>query len=65
MPKKGSMIDPQQHQQQRTEIARLTCLECEREWTDPAERWRIYLTSDEPPEAVLYCAACASFEFDP
>jgi hypothetical protein len=58
------MIDPRQ-QQQPTEVGRLLCLECEREWLDPSERWRIYLTSDEPAEAVLYCADCAAFEFDP
>jgi hypothetical protein len=51
-----------------TELRReqhLCCVECERRWVDPSERWRIYLTDDEPAEAVLYCASCASFEFDP
>jgi hypothetical protein len=57
------MIDP--HQQERTQVQRLVCVECEREWMDPSERWRIYVTTDEPPEAVLYCGFCASFEFDP
>jgi RNase P subunit RPR2 len=57
------MIDPQQ--QELTQVQRLTCLECERVWTDPGERWRIYVTTDEQPEAVLYCADCAAFEFDP
>ena len=48
-----------------TRVRPLTCVECEREWSDPSERWRIYLTPDPPPEPVLYCAACAAFEFDP
>jgi len=48
-----------------TQVGLLTCVECEREWSEPSERWRIYLTADAPPEPVLYCAACAAFEFDP
>jgi hypothetical protein len=56
------MNDPQQALIQ---VRRLSCVECRRAWTDPSERWRIYLTSDEPPEPVLYCADCAAFEFDP
>ena len=56
------MIDPQQREL--TQVRRLMCIECEREWMDPTERWRIYLTPDEQPEAVLYCGFCASFEFD-
>ena len=47
-----------------TEKRHLTCVECEREWVDAAERWRIYLTPDAQPEPVLYCADCASYEFD-
>jgi hypothetical protein len=43
----------------------LKCIECTREWLDPGERWRVYLTSDLEPEPVLYCADCAAFEFDP
>jgi hypothetical protein len=43
----------------------LSCIECKREWLEPGERWRIYLTSDDQPEAVPYCAGCAAFEFDP
>jgi hypothetical protein len=60
---KGPMIDPQQRQL--AQVRRLSCLECEREWTNPTERWRIYLTWEEPREPVLYCADCAAFEFDP
>jgi hypothetical protein len=30
----------------------------------PRERWRVYLTDDDPPEAVAYCPACAASEFD-
>jgi hypothetical protein len=59
------MIDPMQHEpQQLTHVDLLRCIECLRGWTDPSERWRIYLTPDETPEPVLYCADCASFEFD-
>ena len=42
----------------------LQCLECRREWADPVERWRLYVTHDEAPIQGLYCPACASFEFD-
>lgn len=42
----------------------LFCLECLRRWHDPAERWRVYLTDEEPPTAVLYCPQCAQREFD-
>jgi hypothetical protein len=43
----------------------LACIECGRLWRDPSERWRMYVTDDEPPEAVPYCQSCASREFDP
>jgi hypothetical protein len=56
------MID--REQRNLTEKRHLTCIECEREWVDAAERWRIYLTPDAQPEPVLYCADCASYEFD-
>jgi hypothetical protein len=42
----------------------LRCLECAREWADPAERWRLYATHDDEPIQGLYCPVCASFEFD-
>jgi hypothetical protein len=41
----------------------LSCIECGQIWLDPVERWRIYLTDDEPAEAVVYCSHCAEFEF--
>jgi hypothetical protein len=44
--------------------SRLACVECGRPWSKPAERWRMYITDDHPPEAVLYCRSCASREFD-
>jgi hypothetical protein len=28
------------------------------------ERWRAYLTNDEPAELAFYCPACAEREFD-
>ena len=42
----------------------LCCLECRREWSDSAERWRMYAIFDEEPEHGLYCPTCASNEFD-
>jgi hypothetical protein len=63
LPKLEAMIDPEQREL--TQVHPLVCVECSREWTDPRERWRIYVTSDEPPEPVVYCAGCASYEFDP
>jgi hypothetical protein len=39
------------------------CVECERGWDDPQERWRMYLTADDPPETGVYCPACAGREF--
>jgi hypothetical protein len=43
----------------------LLCQECCRAWVDPHERWRAYVTDDEPAEPVLYCPICAAREFDP
>jgi hypothetical protein len=40
------------------------CVECKRTWTEPTERWRAYLASDEPPLIGLYCPECAAREFD-
>jgi hypothetical protein len=54
-------------ERQRHEVAQSTalhCLECRREWIDPAERWRMYATHEAEPEVGLYCPLCASFEFD-
>jgi hypothetical protein len=42
----------------------LVCVECGHEWVGPVERWRVYLTEDDPPEPVTYCAVCAEREFD-
>jgi hypothetical protein len=41
------------------------CQECSRVWLDPRERWRVYLTDDDPAEPVPYCPDCAHREFDP
>jgi hypothetical protein len=40
------------------------CTECEADWL-PAdgERWRAYLTDDEPPELAFYCRQCGEREF--
>jgi hypothetical protein len=41
-----------------------TCLECHRQWLPvDEERWRAYLTDDEPPELAFYCPGCAEREF--
>jgi hypothetical protein len=41
----------------------LTCQECRDEWTDAQERWRLYVTFDDPAETLTYCPACANREF--
>jgi hypothetical protein len=41
----------------------LVCVECGREWVGPVERWRVYLTEDDPPVLVTYCPVCAEREF--
>jgi hypothetical protein len=46
-------------------LEQLLCQECCRRWLDPRERWRAYVTDDEPAEPVLYCPTCAAREFDP
>ncbi len=43
---------------------RLRCQECGRRWDDFAERWRIYVTADNPPQAITYCTVCARREFE-
>jgi hypothetical protein len=43
----------------------LTCQECRSQWLDGHQRWRLYLTEDAPPFALVYCPDCASREFDP
>ncbi|HEY6961115.1 MAG TPA: hypothetical protein VI408_04415 [Gaiellaceae bacterium] len=44
-------------------VLHLRCVECNRRWDDPGERWRIYFTEDEPPDPVTYCPECARAEF--
>jgi hypothetical protein len=39
-------------------------VECGRESVGPIERWRVYLTDDEPPKPVVHCPVCAEREFD-
>jgi hypothetical protein len=43
----------------------LTCVECGHRWLLAYEVWRMYLTDDDPAEAVPYCPDCAKREFDP
>lgn len=42
----------------------IECIECARPWDAPTERWRVYLTDDDPAETVAYCPDCAAEEFD-
>jgi hypothetical protein len=42
----------------------LRCQECGRQWADGADRWRLYLTNDEPPAPLAYCPDCACREFE-
>jgi hypothetical protein len=44
-------------------VLALRCVECDRRWDEPTERWRVYFTCDEPPEPLTYCPACAKREF--
>jgi hypothetical protein len=53
------MAEPTSQQTRHT----LECIECERDWTVLSERWRLYLTDDDPADAVAYCAVCAQREF--
>jgi len=46
-----------------TERSAPACIECGRAWLDGSERWRLYLTSDDPAEAVMYCSDCGKREF--
>jgi hypothetical protein len=41
-----------------------SCTECDARWL-PAdeERWRAYLTDDEPPELAFFCPECSEREF--
>ena len=51
------------HRAQELAVTTLSCSECRVGWADRSERWRIYLTDDDPPEAVVYCQRCAEREF--
>ena len=45
-------------------VLRLRCVECDRRWDDPSERWRVYFTEDDTPDPVTYCLDCAAAEFE-
>jgi hypothetical protein len=47
-----------------TVVQTICCQECRRSWLDARERWRLYVTDDDPIESVPYCPECASREFD-
>ena len=42
----------------------LRCLECGQRWIEETERWRVYLSHEEPPQTLTYCPDCARREFD-
>ena len=42
----------------------LYCEECGLPWEDFGERWLIYLSADDPPQAFSYCRECARREFE-
>jgi hypothetical protein len=39
------------------------CEEYGQRWDDPAERWRIYFTSEAPPAPATHCPGCARRDF--
>ena len=52
----------------------ISCLECKRDWTDPHERWSLYVADDVEVVEIqadgaaelmvaLYCPQCAAREF--
>lgn len=50
---------------ERLRLDRLRCVECRAPWDDPSERFRCYLTAEEPGNSVvLLCPSCAAAEFD-
>jgi len=52
------------HAENLTLVEPVRCLECGRSWLDVWERWRIYLSSENPPQPLAYCPDCAQREFD-
>ena len=47
-----------------TSATPLRCLECDRSWIEVSERWRVYLSNEEPQQPLTYCPDCARREFD-
>jgi hypothetical protein len=43
-------------------VRSIACVECGRVWVLPIERWRIYLTDDDPPNTPrrVLCRLCPS-----
>jgi ribosomal protein L44E len=58
-----SLLEPGPRQDTHPFVLSLRCVECGIRRDDPAERWRIYFTDDEPAEPVTYCPNCARREF--
>jgi hypothetical protein len=62
-PLSSGLSDPMAEQTSPQTTQVLRCIECCRQWQVATERWRVYLTDDDPAEAVAYCPACAAREF--
>lgn len=45
------------------DVATLDCIECGRHWNEGSDRWRAYVTADEPRQVIIYCDWCAEREF--
>lgn len=57
------MNEPEQRGSEHAGASGIACEECRRVWTDPRERWQVYLSEDEPSVPVSYCPGCAEREF--
>jgi RNase P subunit RPR2 len=60
--------EPSRHSVDATteEALRILCIECQRPWLDPGQRWRAYTADDEntKPEVGFYCPTCGERCFD-
>ena len=58
------MADEERHQLEMRWVDVPECVECGRAWLNPRNRWRAYLTDDEPAQVAFFCARCAERKFD-
>ena len=52
------------HAESLTLVEPVRCLECGRSWLEASERWRTYISGENPPQPLTYCPGCAQREFD-